>query len=1205
MASYNARIDLDVRIEKAFANINKLQSRIEKIGQTPINIERNITREVDSAIQSFQRLGRIVRSTGIAIAGLGGAGALGSLFNTFSVITKADVGAIGNAFKAVTSLDNALINLAGNAPLATAGIAATTAAALAFAPQIARAAADTIRLGKALGFAKGPLKALGEYLGTSSAEGPMSSMTMGFGNLEKAVEAYRQALFETSETVSELSRRQRSLQDNLNRFNSSSETAAKIARKLVDVNARLNDELREQADLIRRASGVNVTELEASKGRQSIQTRQNAEAFRLKQLSEQEAVYQAIAKLNERDGTALQEKLNIQRNITNQVSLEAQRRESAEQRTATGLSQRIPTPYRTAGSMGFPVALPEIEQDRKIRAREQAKQAAERTLSLQKSNSLLTEGVTLLQLKVALAEKLNGAYGRLGEIIGEQNRRQSQLFRARSNRAQRQELGGENLQRLERINKLATNNVLQEQLKNKVALAGNAIKKNEFTVAKQIGKEIDQLLEAEDQRIDRARRVLRFRQRERQETRAIAKERARSRKEALGSGIIGGAFPLLFGQGVGAAVGGGAGGAAGGLVGGQFGFGLSLVGTALGTSFDALIEGAKELGAALNPLTADISAITKASGLSGSKLEKLILDLEKTGDAAGALSLATKELEKVVGQRGVEALKEFSQTTQDLSNDFEVFLTKFKAFMADVFNTLLVPRAEVELKKRGEAIAAARKSTDPQIQSAIRELDDASSIEERVAAQDKILRLVEAEVEAKKVSVQIDRDSIQIANMQIALEEGLLEVERLGADIKDKSVQKQLEINLKLQYTIEQQKLINQLRSDEADFLVITAKLQGLQVKYQKELAALQNRINKPTGRGRGTKPPESRALSLQRDILRERLNLFNVDEQIARVGLDRLDILQREEQALLIRRDTEIKFLEFARQDALNKSKVKEDETFINQLYDARLAKVIKSAELAAKENALVQERVRAEQQIADLRAAAGFDPLALVDRTQPYGMYGAPEKLMDFSTGAELNAIVKQEVALARVLEKYKEIGQAAQLTSELVTTGFLDMVTGTKSVEEVFADFLRNLAEMLMKTAQQMIAQYIAIGIARAFALGQSPAIGTRASDFNLTGFGNLESIGGNVFAGFADGGNPPVGRPSIVGERGPELFVPKSSGTIVPNHALGGGGVKVETINITVENTGESLSPKAQKQIAGQVQGIVLSTLANERRSGGML
>ena len=77
----------------------------------------------------------------------------------------------------------------------------------------------------------------------------------------------------------------------------------------------------------------------------------------------------------------------------------------------------------------------------------------------------------------------------------------------------------------------------------------------------------------------------------------------------------------------------------------------------------------------------------------------------------------------------------------------------------------------------------------------------------------------------------------------------------------------------------------------------------------------------------------------------------------------------------------------------------------------------------------------------------------------------------------------------------------------------------------------------------------------------------------------------------------------GKPAIVGERGPELFVPGRSGSIVPNNAM--GGVQVGSINITVENTGEQLSPAAQKQIANQVQGIVMSTLVNERRSGGVL
>ena len=47
--------------------------------------------------------------------------------------------------------------------------------------------------------------------------------------------------------------------------------------------------------------------------------------------------------------------------------------------------------------------------------------------------------------------------------------------------------------------------------------------------------------------------------------------------------LIGGGFPLLFGQGIGGALGGGIGGAIGGALGGPFGFGLSIAGTAIAT----------------------------------------------------------------------------------------------------------------------------------------------------------------------------------------------------------------------------------------------------------------------------------------------------------------------------------------------------------------------------------------------------------------------------------------------------------------------------------------------------------------------------------------------------------------------------------------------------------------------------------------------
>jgi len=60
-------------------------------------------------------------------------------------------------------------------------------------------------------------------------------------------------------------------------------------------------------------------------------------------------------------------------------------------------------------------------------------------------------------------------------------------------------------------------------------------------------------------------------------------------------------------------------------------------------------------------------------------------------------------------------------------------------------------------------------------------------------------------------------------------------------------------------------------------------------------------------------------------------------------------------------------------------------------------------------------------------------------------------------------------------------------------------------------------------------------------------------------------------GNFFAGFrAEGGPVNSGSPYMVGEKGPELFVPSSSGSIVPNGAMGssGGGPGGVTVNYNI-------------------------------------
>jgi len=78
---------------------------------------------------------------------------------------------------------------------------------------------------------------------------------------------------------------------------------------------------------------------------------------------------------------------------------------------------------------------------------------------------------------------------------------------------------------------------------------------------------------------------------------------------------------------------------------------------------------------------------------------------------------------------------------------------------------------------------------------------------------------------------------------------------------------------------------------------------------------------------------------------------------------------------------------------------------------------------------------------------------------------------------------------------------------------------------------------------------------------------------ASGFLSSLFGSMFGMKSNPyqpaavmgFAGYADGGSPAVGQPAIVGERGPEIFVPRTAGTIIPNHALGGMGGSTSVTN----------------------------------------
>jgi hypothetical protein len=142
----------------------------------------------------------------------------------------------------------------------------------------------------------------------------------------------------------------------------------------------------------------------------------------------------------------------------------------------------------------------------------------------------------------------------------------------------------------------------------------------------------------------------------------------RRRQDITSNALIGGAFPLLFGQGIGASVGGAVGGGAGGAIGGQFGFGLSLVGTAVGAQFDAIIQKAGLLGQALSNPIKNFDALQQGALLSSKGLERQVESLIAVGRESEAAALIQQDLAASYG--GLEAAKRLADEQDRLNRSW-------------------------------------------------------------------------------------------------------------------------------------------------------------------------------------------------------------------------------------------------------------------------------------------------------------------------------------------------------------------------------------------------------------------------------------------------------------------------------------------------------------------------------------------------------
>jgi TP901 family phage tail tape measure protein len=195
-----------------------------------------------------------------------------------------------------------------------------------------------------------------------------------------------------------------------------------------------------------------------------------------------------------------------------------------------------------------------------------------------------------------------------------------------------------------------------------------------------------------------------------------------------------------------------------------------------------------------------------------------------------------------------------------------------------------------------------------------------------------------------------------------------------------------------------------------------------------------------------------------------------------------------------------------------------------------------LKKAAKGADELALINANLVIEQRIAQIEAERDINEL-LIQRAALMA-----DTVRQAGMPTVYNELEEQDAALQAVLDKYPAIGAAADAAATLATSGISEMIAGTKSAEQVFVDFLSSIADALINTAKQMIAQYIALGIARMFAMGSSP--GGFAPSGPLAAVGNINPIP-TSFTPFAQGGFVTGPTNAIIGEGGESEYVIPSS------------------------------------------------------------
>ena len=257
------------------------------------------------------------------------------------------------------------------------------------------------------------------------------------------------------------------------------------------------------------------------------------------------------------------------------------------------------------------------------------------------------------------------------------------------------------------------------------------------------------------------------------------------------------------------------------------------------------------------------------------------------------------------------------------------------------------------------------------------------------------------------------------------------------------------------------------------------------------------------------------------------------------------------------------------------------------------RAAQEAEQQRLAATLQLMVEKQKISE---SDLGTIAKEDALQQAIHNFRQEIFAIDKKVADQRAEEIEKAAEGFETQMAHQDELRQAIAEQKSQYEELNTTfrnGIVDSilaaVEGTKSLKDSLLGVIKQMARLIL---QQTLLN--ALGGFNLFGGGSNTAGG---------GFGVKPLTSGLNFSGaFADGGRPPVGKAALVGERGPELFIPDRSGTIVPNHAMGTANV---TVNVDASGSSVQGDSQSASQLGKAIGAAVQAELIKQKRPGGLL